>query len=80
MAISSEKIMQLLKSAFPEADIKIIDLVGDSDHYEVTVISRTFKNLTRVAQHKLVMDALGDIVGKELHAISIKTYSVDPKK
>lgn len=73
MPISKEELEKKLKNYFPDADIEIIDLAGDNDHYEARIASANFSGLTLVKQHKMVMDALGPIVGNELHALSIKT-------
>ena len=75
MPMSAEQITQTIKSALPDAEIILQDLAGDGDHWQVTVISNAFKDLSRVRQHKLVMDAFGTDMGTTLHALSIKTQT-----
>ncbi|MCE2993562.1 MAG: BolA/IbaG family iron-sulfur metabolism protein [Candidatus Jidaibacter sp.] len=75
MPISEDKLRSLLEETFSDAEIEIKDLVGDRDHYEVSITSAAFSNVSKVQQHRLVMDSLGGIVGTTLHAISIKTYA-----
>ena len=58
MAISAEKIRELIKKKFPQADIEIVDTAGDSNHYSATITAQEFKGLSRVEQHKLVYKAL----------------------
>ena len=42
MAISAEKIRELIKKKFPQADIEIVDTAGDSNHYSATVTAQEF--------------------------------------
>lgn len=73
MAIDKSELLDLIKTAFPAAEVKLIDLVGDSDHYQVEIKDECFQGLTKIAQHRKVHVALGSILGAELHALSIKT-------
>ncbi len=73
MAIAFDKLHQILQNAFPNANIELVDLVGDQDHYSVKIIDKIFINKSRVQQHKMVNLALKDILGEELHALQIKT-------
>ena len=76
MAISSEKIKELIKKKFPEADIEIIDTAGDSNHYSATITAPEFRGKSRVEQHKLVYKALeGAMDGNNgiLHALALQT-------
>lgn len=73
MAMSSEKIIQFLKEAFPDAMIDIKDLVGDNDHFAVEITSQAFQGKTRIQQHQMVYEALQGHMGTHLHALSLKT-------
>jgi stress-induced morphogen len=75
MAIAFDKLQKILQNSFPDASIELVDLVGDSDHYSVTIIDKIFANKSRVEQHKMVNLALKEILGDELHALQIKTLS-----
>jgi len=46
-------------------------------HYQVTVIASCFKGLNTLARHRLIYDALNDLMKKEIHALSIQAYSED---
>ena len=76
MAISAEKIRELIKKKFPQADIEIIDTAGDSNHYSATITAKEFGGKTRVEQHKMVYKALeGAMDGSNgiLHALALQT-------
>ena len=76
MAISAEKIEELIRKKFPQADIEIMDTAGDSNHYSATIASQEFRGKSRVEQHKLVYKALeGAMDGSNgiLHALALQT-------
>jgi stress-induced morphogen len=73
MAMSQVKIREYLIQAFPDAVIEIKDLAGDNDHFAATITSQAFQGKTRIAQHKMVYDALQGHMGTRLHALSLKT-------
>jgi stress-induced morphogen len=75
MTILQQDLQRLLAKKFPEGKIEITDLAGDSDHYSVHISDRVFSGKTRVAQHKIVNEALKGILGITLHALQIKTSS-----
>jgi stress-induced morphogen len=73
MAMAADEIEALIRAALPDAEVKITDLAGDGDHYAAHVISGAFRGKTRVAQHKIVYEALGGRMGGELHALQLTT-------
>lgn len=73
MAISITDLRQLLNDAFPDASIDVVDLAGDNDHYQASVVSEQFIGKSRVQQHQMVYQALKGKMGDELHALALKT-------
>ncbi len=73
MPMNAADIEHLIKAALPDAAVTITDLAGDGDHYAAHVVSAAFAGKTRVAQHKLVFEALGGRMGGELHALALTT-------
>jgi stress-induced morphogen len=73
MAISYKTVYDLLAKGFPDSEIDLIDTAGDMNHYEVTIVSEKFAGLSLIKQHKMVYDAIGSEMGKELHALKINT-------
>lgn len=78
MPMNAADIEHLIKAALPDAAVTITDLAGDGDHYAAHVVSSAFAGKTRVAQHKLVFDALGGRMGGELHALALTTAVPKP--
>jgi Stress-induced morphogen (activity unknown) len=73
MGMAANDIETLIRAALPDAQVTITDLAGDGDHYAAHVVSGAFVGKTRVAQHKLVYEALGGRMGGVLHALQLTT-------
>ncbi len=73
MPLLAADIKARIQAALPDATVTLLDLAGDNDHWQVTVISPAFTGLSRVKQHKMVYDALGTDMGTTLHALSVIT-------
>ena len=73
MTMTQKQIEMLIKESIPESKVIIEDLRGDGDHYSATVISKTFIGKNKIQQHKMVYDSFKGRMGKELHALMLKT-------
>ncbi|MBR0642057.1 BolA family protein [Plastoroseomonas hellenica] len=73
MAMQPAEIEALIKAAIPDAMVTIEDLAGDGDHYAATVISESFRGISRVKQHQIVYAALQGRMGGVLHALALQT-------
>lgn len=45
---------------------------GGGGHYRLTLVSAAFAGKTTMARHRLVYDALGDMMQGPIHALAIK--------
>ena len=75
MPMTKEEIVMLIKDSLPDAIVTIDDLRNDGDHYSATIISKAFLGKTKIEQHKIVYASLKGKMGKELHALMLKTRS-----
>ncbi len=73
MPIAQEKLRSIIEASFPNAQIEIIDLAGDDDHYSVKIVDESFAGKSRIEQHKMVNKALSGYLGDVLHAMALKT-------
>lgn len=48
---------------------------GGGGHYWMTIVSATFTGHSRIERHRLIYDALGDLMQQRIHALSIKAYT-----
>ncbi len=52
----------------------------DGTHFDATIVSKSFIDQSIIQQHQLVYKSLGTMMIKEIHALSIKTYTPDQWK
>ncbi len=79
---------QRLTSLAPDS----LDIVDDSakhaghagaasggGHFQLTIVSRQFAGKTQVARHRLIYQALGDLMQRQIHALSIAAFTPDQR-
>jgi stress-induced morphogen len=76
MPMAAADISAMILDAFPDAQVEIIDLKGDGDHYKAIVKTAAFTGKSRVAQHQAVYAALKGKMGGELHALALETAAL----
>lgn len=73
MPMQADDIAQLIRDGIDGAEVEIIDLAGDGDHYKAVVVAEAFRGVPRVKQHQMVYAALKGRMGGELHALALET-------
>ena len=76
MVMKLGEIKNLIKISIPDAEVKIVDLAGDENHYSAHIKSKFFKGKNRIEQHKMVYKALKGKMGEDLHALAINTEEI----
>lgn len=77
MPMQADDIATLIKDGIEGAQVEIIDLAGDGDHYKAVVTAEAFRGVPRVKQHKMVYAALEGRMGGVLHALALETRAPD---
>jgi len=72
---TTDEIKQRIESAIPDASAEVEDWTGGGDHFRATVVSPAFAGLSRIQQHRLVMDVFAGEIGGAIHALSVKTQT-----
>jgi len=54
MAMKGEDIAAMIKDAMPDAQVEMIDLAGDNNHWKAVIISKAFEGINRVKQHQIL--------------------------
>ena len=44
-------------------------------HYQLLIVSKRFENLSKVARHRLIYQALADMMQTEIHALAITSLT-----
>lgn len=81
-AASLDEIRVRLERAFKPTMLDVVDEghlhighAGEgSGHFRVRIASAAFAGKSRVAQHRLVYDALGELMGHGIHALAIEVF------
>jgi BolA protein len=86
MAASLESIRQRLASLRPD-ELRLEDeshlhaghegAKSGGGHFRLSIVSNRFNGLGTVARHRLVYDALADLMRREIHALSIHAATPD---
>lgn len=69
------EIRKLIEAGLPQAEVRVTS--ADNTHFETVVVSDAFVGKTRLARHQLVYRCLGELMGNEIHALSIRAYTAE---
>lgn len=73
--MDAETIANLIQTGLPDAQV---DVQGDDGvHFEATVISAAFAGKMPLARHRMVYATLGELMGREIHALALTTLTPD---
>lgn len=75
--MKESEVYQLIEQKFPKALIQVTDLNGTGDHFDLRIASPLFQGKSRIQQHQMVYDALGEAMHGPIHAIKISTFAED---
>jgi len=85
--IRVEKIRAAIEAALHPVQLDIVDQshrhaghAGARDgrgHFDVLIVSDTFKGKLPLARHRMVFAAVGNLMETDIHALSIKALSTD---
>jgi acid stress-induced BolA-like protein IbaG/YrbA len=67
------QVADLIRAAMPDAEVVVES--PDQTHFTARIVSPAFVGLRGVARHQLVYRALGERVGREIHALSIEALT-----
>ncbi len=84
----SERVQQIeaeLRAALEPESLDIIDdshkhaghagSKGGAGHFDLTIVSDKFSGMNTIGRHRLIYDALSEMMPGEIHALSIKAFS-----
>lgn len=59
----------------PNADVRVSS--EDGTHFEALIIAAVFAGKRPLARHQMVYATLGERLGREIHALSLRTLTPD---
>lgn len=48
---------------------------GGGSHWQLTIVSDAFRGQSPVARHRMVYEALGDLMKRDIHALKIEAFA-----
>jgi stress-induced morphogen len=74
--MNPDEIRSTLEEALPGSTIRVDDLTGGGDHFQVWIVSQSFQGKSLLDQHQMVYGILREALGSErIHALALKTYT-----
>lgn len=71
--MQSNELKSLLEAAFPGARIQVAS--PDDVHFQALVVAEAFAGHATLARHRMVYAVLGERMGGEVHALSLRTLT-----
>ena len=73
--MTPERIADLIRAGLPGAAVRVES--DDNTHFASQIVAAQFSGLRPIARHQLVYQALGALMGREIHALSIEALTPD---
>ena len=70
-----DKVADMIRAALPEALVRVES--DDQTHFAALVVAPQFAGKRSIARHQMIYRALGELVGREIHALSIDARTPD---
>jgi BolA protein len=87
MTSTAERIEVLLRQSFRPLHFELHDesarhaghagAAAGGGHYRLVIVSASFEGRSLLERHRLVYEALGDLIGGRIHALSMRTLTPD---
>jgi acid stress-induced BolA-like protein IbaG/YrbA len=69
--MDSTIIEQMIKQGLPDAEVQVSG--ADGVHFEAVVRCACFAGQSTLQRHRMVYATLGDMMGREIHALALRT-------
>ena len=72
-AMSPERVAELIRTGLPGASVRVES--DDNTHFASLIVAAQFAGLRPIARHQLIYKTLGELMGREIHALSIEALT-----
>ena len=76
--MSPAEVRQLILQGMPTAEVEVRG--EDHTHFEAMVVSEAFAGMRPLARHQMVYATLGSLMGREIHALSLRTLTPEERQ
>jgi acid stress-induced BolA-like protein IbaG/YrbA len=71
--MSPQQVAELIRAGLPGAEVRVES--DDNTHFAARIVSQDFTGKRPIARHQLVYRTLGELMGREIHAMSIEALT-----
>ena len=71
--MTAQSVQQLIEAGLPGARVRVES--DDSTHFAAVIVAPQFVGKRMIARHQLVYGTLGQLMGREIHALSIQAQT-----
>jgi acid stress-induced BolA-like protein IbaG/YrbA len=71
--MNPEEVARLIRAGLPGAHVQVVS--DDNTHFTARIVAPEFAGKRSLARHQLVYRALGELMGREIHALSIEALT-----
>jgi len=68
-----QQLAELIRQSIPDARVEVRS--DDNVHFSALLVGSAFEGLRPLARHQLVYRALGERMGREIHALTIEALT-----
>lgn len=71
--MTPEQVAELIRAGLPGAQVRVES--DDNTHFAARIVSAEFAGKRAIQRHQLVYRTLGELMGREIHAMSIEALT-----
>jgi acid stress-induced BolA-like protein IbaG/YrbA len=71
--MNPEEVARLIRAGLPGAQVQVES--PDNTHFSARIVAPQFAGKRSLARHQLVYQTLGELMGREIHAMSIEALT-----
>ena len=76
--MNPQQVADLIRAGLPGADVRVES--EDDTHFAARVVAQEFAGKRAIARHQLIYRTLGELMGREIHAMSIEALTPEEAK
>jgi len=77
LPMNAAAIQSLIEAGLPGAEVRVA--TEDDTHFEALIIAPQFAGKRTIQRHQLVYATLGELMGREIHALSMRVLTPEER-
>jgi acid stress-induced BolA-like protein IbaG/YrbA len=73
--MNASEVQSLIEAGLEGAQVRVLS--DDDTHFEAVIVAAQFEGKRLIQRHQLVYAALGALMGREIHALSMQALTPD---